>query len=254
MDRPSQDEETNLHTLGGLFPPTAWSRISAVTGEDEDETKEALEELCRRYWHPARKFLRSLGCSEHNAEDLTQKFFSKWANPENFQRLDREKGRLRSYMKQGLRHTFINDWRASQSHGKGEAVTVSIDSEAFPEGGEGFVEDADWVYDTAWAEAVMLATLGRLRAGYTRRGRGRLFDELRAAIPGGGELKPYAEIGVSLGMTEPRIKLEVHRLRRRFADELRAEVAATLADPAELDDELRHLVRVMIRAGNHTDV
>lgn len=240
--------------VGGLFPPTAWSRIAAVAREDGEETQEALEELCQRYWHPARKFLRSLGCSEHNAEDLTQKFFAKWARPENFRRLDREKGRLRSYMKQGLRRTFINEWRHSQSGGKGESTTLSIDSEAFPEAAEISTETPDWIYDTAWAEAVMAATIGRLRAGYAGRGREEIFDALRAALPGGGELKPYAEIGVSIGMTEPRINLEVHRLRRRFADELRAEVAGTLADPAELEDELRYLVKVMVRSGVQADV
>jgi RNA polymerase sigma-70 factor (ECF subfamily) len=226
----------------GIFPVTAWSRIVTVAGQGP-AAREALEEVCRRYWHPARKFLRSLGCGEQDAEDLTQAFFARWARPENFGRLDPEQGRLRSYLKQGLRREFINHWQKSRTLRR-DGTTISLDEMAGAEPGE---TGPDWVYDVAWAEAVMAAVVQRLREEYAERGRAAVFAALLPALPGGGELKPYAEIAVSVGMTEPQIKLEVHRVRRRFAERLREEVSGTLMDVADLEDELRHLLRVMAR-------
>ena len=227
-----------------LFPPTAWSRIQAGSGQsDAAEVREALDEICKRYWGPARKFLRSLGCGAEDAEDLTQEFFSKWAQPEKLEGLDPEKGRLRSYLKQGLRRHFINHWRSRQTEKRGGGESEASLDEIGDVGGD--EAGADLAYDIAWAEAVLSAVVGRLGAAYTGRGRGDLFELLADGLPGGNGLKPYAEIAVLAGMKEAQIKIEVHRLRRRFADELRAEVAGTLASPEELDDELRHLVRVM---------
>lgn len=236
----------------GLFPMTAWSRIVAAQGRD-DGAREALEEVCRRYWHPARKFLRSLGCSEHDAEDLTQRFFARWARAENFERLDPAQGRLRSYLKQALRREWINDWQRRRVRGK-DGQTVSLDApepEAIPAPA---TEECDAVYDAAWAEAVVAAVMQRLRSEYAARGREPVLAAVMPAIFGGDGLQPYAEIAVSAGMTEPQIKLEIHRLRRRFADRLREEVAGTLADAADVEDELRHVIKVMARHGNAADV
>ena len=233
---------------------TAWSRIVAAQGRDET-AREALEEVCRRYWHPARKFLRSLGCGEHDAEDITQRFFARWARTENFERLDPAQGRLRSYIKQALRREWINEWQHRRVRGQ-DGRTVSLDAQE-TEGAElssGLgMEECDAVYDTAWAEAVVAAVIARLRSEYAARGRAEVLDAVLPAIFGGDTLQPYAEIAVSAGMTEPQIKLEVHRLRRRFAERLREEVAGTLADPADTEDELRHVVKVMARYGNTPD-
>ena len=231
----------------GLFPPTAWSRIVAVAANGK-EAREALEDVCRRYWHPARKFLRSLGCSEHDAEDLTQRFFARWARPENFEHLDPSRGRLRSYLKQSLRREFITHWQKSQA-ARRDAITISLDDPDAPDPSDPATASADWTYDAAWAEAVVAAAVQRLRNEYLSRNRAPLFDAILPALPTGGDLKPYAEIAVSTGMTEPQIKLEIHRVRRRFAERLREEVAGTLADSSDLEDELRHLLTVMARTG-----
>ena len=230
----------------GIFPQTAWSRIYAGAGAGSDEEiREALDEICRRYWQPARKFLRFLGCGDQDAEDIAQEFFATWATPEKLERLGPEKGRLRSYLKQSLRRHFISHWRAGQAlrRGGGEA-RVTLDSVAEPA-----IDDvaADLEYDLAWADAVLAAVVKRMGAAYHGRGKGKLFEILADSLPGGPGLQPYAEIAVLAGVSESQIKLEVHRLRRRFANELRGEVAATLADPEELEDELRHLLRIMAR-------
>ncbi|MEZ5302958.1 MAG: sigma factor [Verrucomicrobiales bacterium] len=242
------DEPDKQGGEAGLFPLTAWSRIVAAQGRG-DSAREAMEEVCLRYWHPARKFLRSLGCSEHDAEDITQRFFARWARAENFERLDPGLGRLRSYLKQALRREWINDWKRRSSRPQdGGAVSLDDAEMAGPAAAGG--EESDAVYDAAWAEAVVAAAMQRLRAEYAARGRAKVLDAILPCIFGTDGLKPYAEAAVSAGMTEPQFKLEVHRLRRRFADRLRDEVAGTLADPADIEDELRYVVKIMARFEN----
>lgn len=210
---------------------------------------EALDEICRRYWQPACKFLRYLGCSDEDAEDLAQNFFANWARPEKLEHLAPEKGRLRSYLKQALRRHYINHWQAERRQRRGGgAKPVPLDSIAEPP-----IDDdaADLHYDAAWAVAVLEAVILRMSSAYQTRGKGDLFEKLADSLPGGPGLQPYAEIAVSVGVSEAQVKLEVHRLRRRFANELRAEVASTLADPGELDDEIRHLLRIMAHVNVH---
>jgi hypothetical protein len=104
---------------------------------------------------------------------------------------------------------------------------------------------ADAFYDREWAAAVLAAVFARLRETYGGRGKAALFDLLRPGLPGGNGLPPLAAVAVSAGVSEAQIKLDLHRLRRRFGEMLREEVASTLAQPDDLEDELRHLLHVM---------
>lgn len=230
----------------GLFPNTAWSRIHAgvpSSGASDAEVKEALEDICRRYWQPAHKFLRSIGCSREDAEDIAQTFFAKWAKPESLEALGPEKGRLRSYLKQALRRHFISHWREKTALRRGgDKVDASLDQVAEPSIDD---EAADLQYDIAWAETVLGTVLAGMSQAYEARGKGELFEILSGALPGGGGLKPYAEICVSAGVKENQLKVEIHRLKRRFTKALREEISSTLANDEDLEDELRHLVRVM---------
>ena len=228
----------------GIFPPTAWSQVAAAAAAGETgKARAAMAQVCGRYWQPARKFLRALGAGEQDAEDLTQEFFAKWATPENMARLNPDKGRLRSYLKQSLRRFFVNSWHHAQSQRRGGGVEIVAMEEApdLPPAADA----SDALYDREWAAAVLAAVFARLRAGYDGRGKAAHFDLLRPGLPGGNGLQPLAAVAVSAGVSEPQIKLELHRLRRRFGEMLREEVAATLAQPEELDDELRHLLHVM---------
>ncbi len=161
-----------------VFPQTAWSQIHAGGGgAGEEEIREVLDVICKRYWAPARRYLRSLGCDPEDAEDLAQDFFSAWARPEKMVKLGPEKGRLRSYLKQSLRNHFINHWRAQTTQRRGGKQTVLTLDEArdeMPQDGA----QAEVEYDTAWAAAVVAAVLERLGKAYGERGRGGLFDLL----------------------------------------------------------------------------
>lgn len=238
------DHDQSHREAGGLFPPTAWSRVAAAAAAGETETaRAAMSEVCGRYWQPARKFLRWLGAGEEDAEDLVQEFFVKWATPENLARLDPDKGRLRSYLKQSLRRFFINAWRSAESLRRGGGVEITDLGNAGDVPAEPAAADA--LYDREWAAAVLAAVFARLRAAYAGRGRAAVFDSLRPGLPGGNGLQPLAAVAVSAGVSEPQIKLDLHRLRRRFGELLREEVASTLAQPEDLEDELRHLLHVM---------
>jgi len=243
-----RDSELAKAEKSALFPQTAWSRIYAgagAAGQNEAEVREALDEICRRYWEPARRFLKGLGCGEQDAEDIAQSFFASWAKPEKMEHLGPEKGRLRSYLKQSLRRYWINHWKAGQAQRRGGDREV-LALEDVTEPGEDD-EGADLEYDLAWAVAVLDAVVARMAAAYEGRGKGGLFKKLADSLPGRPGLQPYRDIAVSEGVSEAQIKLEVHRLRRRFADELKAEVGSTLSDPADLDDEIRHLLKIMAR-------
>lgn len=219
-----------------------------VAGGSGAEAAEALEYICRRYWQPARKFLVSLGCGPAEAEDLTQNFFIRWTRGENLRRLDPAQGRLRSYLRQALRREFINDWHRRRHRPDTRIPHSEMEADFAAE-----PSHAEALYDVAWAEAVVAAVMIRLRGEYAERGRADLFAALCPYLLENTGLQPYAEIAVSAGVSVPTIKLEVHRLRRRFAARLRQEVAATLADPAEVEDELRHLMRVLAHAGVEPD-
>lgn len=231
----------------GLFPRTAWSRIQA-SSQDEDVpgARQALDEICQRYWKPAFVFLRSLGCGVDDAEDITQQFFAHWARPEKLGGLTPEKGRLRTYLKTALRRHFYNHWRAQQRlrRGGGQKPAALDEIGDVPSGDDG----AELQYDVAWADAVLDAVMGHLRDAYEGRGRVVIFDALAEGLPGGAGLKPYPEIAATAGMKEAQVKIEMHRLRRRFAEKVRAEVAETLNSSDELEDELRYLLRVMAHA------
>ena len=216
--------------------------VFASAADESKSAGEALENICQRYWLPARIFVQSLGCSLADAEDITQNFFAKLTQPGTLAQLNPEKGRLRRYLKQALRNFYVAEWRkrSAARRGSGEANL------SFDESDEAFGSaDDDAVYDAAWATALLTRVLEELAGSYASRGKQDVFASLRHGLPGGEGLKPYAEIAVQVGVKESQIKLEAHRLRRRFADRLKEEVANTLIDPEDLEDEMRHLFRAL---------
>lgn len=226
-----------------LFPHTVWSRVHRA-GQEGNEADLAMEDLCAIYREPARKYLVSLGCSAEDAEDLTQEFMLRWATRETMQRLAPETGKLRSYIRQSLRNLVSNNRRDSAAGRRGGGQShFSLDDDDLPE-----IPAADHVLDTEWALALLRMVMTRLREGYESRGKAAVFDALSNTLLDADAVQPYAEIGVTLGIKESQVKLEVHRLRRRFGESLTAAVAATVADPADVDGELRHLLQAASRA------
>ena len=212
------------------------------------EARRAREEVCRVYWPPVYSYFRALGCGREDALDLTQELLAEFCDGGGLQRVSPETGSLRAYLKTTARHRLINFRRdaSTKKRGGGQFVLSleELDDVAVPAD----AATADAYYDRRWARTIFQQAMDALAAGYAARGKGPLLEAVKGGLISPDALKPYAEIGAELGVGEAQIKLEVHRARKRLAESLRREVAGTLgpeAGPAEVETELRYLLRVL---------
>ena len=187
----------------------------------------------------------ALGCEREEARDFTQDFLSEFISRGDLHKVAPERGRLSSYMMQSVRNHLSNARRdaARQKRGGGQAIVSMDEMESFDVAAAPDVADA-W-FDRRWAWSVLRRSMDRMAAHFEARGRGPLFEALKAGLANPELLKPYAEIGAALGMTEGHVKIEMHRARKRLADELRSEVASTLETGGDVETELRYLLSVL---------
>jgi len=234
------------HT-GGCFTTTDWSLVCAAAETGSPRQSAALEELCRLYWPPLYAYLRRSGHRPQDAEDLTQAFLARLLERGLLAYACPERGRFRNFLLAALKN-FAADARdhATALKRGGNRPPLSLDvaeaerdyrALASPE----LAPDA--VYERTWALAVLDRALTALRAEYAARGREALFDGLKDHVWGEAR-ETIARAGAALGLTETAARVAVHRLRQRFGALLRQQVAETLADPAEVDAELRHLLSI----------
>lgn len=231
-------------TAGAPFPITAWTQVMRVQRGDS-EARQALEVFCKNYWPAIYTYLRALGCQREEALDETQEFLTRFISGGGIQSVAPDRGRLRSYLRQSLRNHIATVRRdaARQKRGGGQMQLSFDDVEAFDVPSQ--PEAADQWFDRRWAWSMIRTAVERMESRYVARGRKDLFSELKSGLISPDLLKPYAEIATIVGMTEGQVKLEVHRARRRLADELRAEVAGTLNPGADVEEELRYLLSVL---------
>lgn len=243
------------------FAPTQWSVILAA-GEsqtDPDASRAALAQLCETYWPPLYAYLRARGHSKHDAQDLTQGFFAYLIERKIYTRADREKGKFRSFLLASLKN-FLSDARDREQTLKrgGGHQFVSL-HEGQAEAAESLLKDhsspsqsalgEDRLFERSWAETLVATTLARVAAVYQTEGKENVFKELRTFLTiGAAPLPTYAELAVRLGMAESTLRSHVTRLRARYREVLRAEVRRTVATEAEVDGELRQLLRVLTHA------
>jgi RNA polymerase sigma factor (sigma-70 family) len=228
------------------FTPTHWSVVLAAAGRtDSAHARDALEKLCRNYWLPIYAFVRRQGHSPHDAQDLTQEFFARLLEHNYLAGADRAKGRFRSFLLASLKHFLANEWdRATAQKRGGGQVPISIDA-ATAESSFGLepadVLTAEKIFERRWALALLEQVLRRLREEYTRDGKERQFEQLKPTLTEASRSVPYAEIAVRLATSEGAVKVAVHRLRQRYRELLRAEIADTVASAGEIEDEIRNL-------------
>ncbi len=209
----------------------------------------ALEALCRTYWRPLYAFIRRENYPVEEAKDLTQEFFARWLERRDFDAVRREKGRLRSYLLVSLKHFLANERSRATTIKRGLGQQpISLD-EIFAEHRFDLepVESltAEQIYERRWAMAVLDQVLVRLEKEYRTDGRGQLFDQLKTLLADEPGHPSQAEIATELKMTENAVKQAFHRLRVRYRELLREQIAHTVATPDELEDELRHLIAVL---------
>ena len=227
------------------FEATRWSIVIAAGGgaADSQRARRALEHLCTAYWYPLYAFVRRQEHSLHDAQDLTQEFFARLLARNYLGDADPAKGRFRSFLLGALKHFLSDEWdRARAQKRGGGQQPISLDAESAETRYQLEPADessAEKIYEHRWALALLDQVLKRLRDEFTRDGKKHVFDELKSALTGGKV--PYAEIAALLAVKEGAVRTAIHRLRTRYRDIVRAEIAETVASPAEVDAEMQHL-------------
>jgi DNA-directed RNA polymerase specialized sigma24 family protein len=245
----SEQHEVDGPESARRFASTRWSVVLAAGDSSAPGASEALEKLCGAYWFPLYAYVRRQGHSPHDAQDLTQGFFAWLIESKHLRVADVERGRFRSFLL-GMLKNFLSDDRKkmhAQKRGGGR-TPVSLDAASAEERYhlEPVTElTPDLIFDRRWAWTVMEQTVAHLRDEYVAAGRAELFDALRQFQPGEDAGQSYAEVATRLGLTESAVKSAIWRLRQRHRDLLREEIAHTVATPADVDGEIRHLLSVL---------
>lgn len=232
------------------FRTTHWSRIARAATPDAPEAAEALEQLCRAYWYPVYSFIRRSGVAAAEAEDLVQGFFATLLQKNFVAQADRERGRFRTFLLAAVKHHLSHEReRAAAQKRGGDVLFLSLDGEE----AEGTfarepatTDSPDVIFDQRWAETTMETSLRRLREEFDGGGKTKRFELLKPFLLRSREAS-YLEAADRLGMTESAVKSAIHRLRQRFQEILREEIAQTVASREEIDGELRHLLGVLVR-------
>ncbi len=227
----------------GWFKTTHWSVVLNAGRGDSPEATAALAKLCQTYWYPVYAFVRRLGNSPENAKDLTQEFFLRVIEKNYLKDVDCETGKFRSFLLVVLKRFLANEWdRANRQKRGGGRQILSLDEQdtelrylTEP------VDDRtpEKLFEQRCALAVLEQVVSRLQAEMTEAGKAELFRELKDFL--GGEGGSYSEAAERLQMNEGALRTTVHRLRRRYREILREEIAGTVASPEQIEDEIRHL-------------
>ncbi len=228
------------------FHTTHWSVVLAATDRSSVDGREALESLCRAYWHPLYAFVVRRGWPFPDAQDLTQSFFTRLIEKDYLLQAQQEKGRFRSFLLTSLKHFLANEWNRDGAIKRGGGCTfVPWDEpgvEALLERTPSETElSPEATYERQWALTLLDRVFASLREECAAAGKEALFDALRPCLSGERSTAPYSELAATLQMTPGAVQVAVHRLRRRYGELLRAEIADTVEWEADVDDELRHL-------------
>jgi len=238
-----------FHTLPGSsqFPTTRWTLVVAAGDPQRKEARSALVSLCENYWYPLYAYLRRRGYPADEAQDLTQEFFVRVLEGRYLDRADPEKGRFRSFILTSLRFFVADEGDRHRAQKRGGGVLVPLE---FPSGEERYQrepahdETPERIFERRWALSMLDRVVERLRNEFVQHGRPDHFDRLKVFLLGQSEA-PYATLAREMNTSEGALKVAIHRLRKRYRELFRQEIADTVADPAEVESELRYLAGVL---------
>jgi len=221
---------------------------SARDGADS-EARIALQHLCETYWDPLYAFVRRQGHDPDEARDLTQAYFTELLEKDFLKAVEPAAGRFRSFLLVSLKHFLSHERDRDRALKRGGgSQTIPLDAESAERGLATVAANSltpEQIFERRWALTVLEHSIDRLRRAAGESGTAAQFESLKGYLTGDADRAPYSEVALDLGMTEGAVRGAVHRLRKRFGKMLRAEVAETLADPSEADDEIRHLLSVV---------
>lgn len=226
------------------FATTHWSTVLLAGRNDSGQAAEALEKLCRAYWYPLYAYVRRQGHDPQAAQDLTQEFFSRLLAGEALKAADPSKGRFRTYLLTLLKRMLVSDWRHEQRQKRGgDAIVFSLDAHAAEEDYQFEPPDPvtpESVFERRWAETVLERVMKSLEAEYRSHALG--YENLQPYLVEAKGAVPFAPTAARLGVTERSLKATVYRLRNRYGELFRQEVAHTVERPEEVEEEIRHLL------------
>jgi RNA polymerase sigma-70 factor (ECF subfamily) len=228
---------------GGEFATTQWSLVLAAGAEANSKSDQALEKLCRTYWPPLYAYVRRRVSDLHEAQDLTQAFFERLLEKKFLAQVDPQRGRFRSFLITAFQHFLSKEWDKARAQKRGGAmIKLSLDFASQNSGGGHFTTEltAERLYDRQWAITLLNRVMTRLQREMERGGKGRQFQTLKELISGSGD-SSYAAAAGELEISESAARMAASRMRGRYRELLRDEIAQTVATPEEIDDEVRHL-------------
>lgn len=228
------------------FLTTRWSLVLAAGQAESPDSREALATLCQAYWYPLYTYARRQVPSRDDAQDLTQEFFARVLEKDYLRAADRQRGKFRAFLLTAFKHFLANEHEraAAQKRGGGrKPLPLDFDSGELRYSRE---PSHDWtaerIYERRWALTLLDQVLGRLRQEFDKADKQPVFEALKGFLAGDSAAKTYQQIGEALDLSEAAVKTAVYRLRKRYHELLRDEIAQTVDTPEEIDDELRHLL------------
>jgi RNA polymerase sigma-70 factor (ECF subfamily) len=241
----SEQSEHSTAARGDIFATTHWTVVLAAGKRHTPQSDGALEQLCKTYWFPLYAYVRRRGHTKEDAEDSVQAFFARFLAKNYLEGLSAERGRFRAFLLASLKHFLINEWKKSQrlKRGGGEA-NLSLDWETADTKFQVAATNEpspDKTFDREWALALLAKVIERLQKECEEDGKAKLFGQLKIFLTAGKDESSHAEAARNLGMDETAVRVAVHRLRKRYRQLLRDEIAQTLAEPADVDEEMRAL-------------
>ncbi len=233
-----------------VFVTTHWSLVVSARDRQSPQSAAALEKLCRAYWYPLYAYVRRSGQSKENAEDLTQAFFARLLEKKFLDSAQQERGRFRTFLLVALKRFLANEWERAHAQKRGGFQTqLSLDTDLAERKIQAEIAASeippDRAFERRWALTLLEQTMSRLRSEFTSAGKTSEFNHLKIFLTADKKEIPYAAIAAELGMEEGALRVAVHRLRRRYRELFREEIAHTMAEGESIDDELRHLLSVL---------
>lgn len=234
---------------GQWFTTTHWSVVLTAARRDCPKASAALEELCRTYWYPLYAYVRRRGYSPEDAQDLTQEFFARFLENNSLSRARSERGRFRNFLLTSLQNFLAHEWERGQAQKRGGGRRLLVWDELTPEirykaeANSGTAPDR--IFEQHWAATLFQRALTQLRQEFAAAGKDKQFDELKVLLSAEAVDGDYDAIAMRLNMTRKSVAVAVHRLRKRYGDMVRQEIANTVSSPAEIEAEMRHLIELM---------
>jgi len=231
------------------FTTTHWSVVLTAGDDSSPKAQEALEQLCRTYWYPLYAYVRRKGYGPEDAQDLTQEFFARFLEKNCLSRADRTRGRFRSFLLTSLQNFLVKEWQRARAEKRGGGQTFIRWDEQAPESRYQLEAASDLtpdkIFEQRWASALFQQALGRLRQEFTAARKAEQFDQLKGFLSGESGEGAYAGVAEKAGMTSGAVAVAVHRLRQRYGQLVREEIANTVTNPAEIEEEMRYLIALM---------